>query len=130
MGRGSSKVGGDRAFALTRAKKAEIDKFKGKTGSIVPLMIERSPHGISVDAVKSQLRTSLEKDERNGVEVDYYALKGDIDSKGFADVEVAYDISSNRYSGGHDLGTGRAIVRTSKTRKYKTMRVKLMDFGK
>ena len=62
--------------------------------------------------------------------VDYYSLKGNIDSNGFADVEVAYDVSSSSFTGGRDLGSGRAVVRTSTTRKYKTMRVQLMDFNK
>ena len=131
MGSGSSGLGsGGSGGGVSPAIQAELDRFNGKTGTIVTRMIERSQYGIPSDEVERDLRLSLENSEQSGVTVDYYSLKGTIDSNGFADVEVAYDVSSSSFTGGRDLGSGRAVVRTSTTRKYKTMRVQLMDFNK
>lgn len=131
MGRGSSKIGGaggGSAGGVSPAIQAELDRFNGKTGTIVTRMIERSQYGIDSDEVNTTLRLDLEHSESGSVDVDYYSLKGNIDSSGFADVEVAYDVSTSRYTGSHDLGTGRARMSTTTNRKYKTIRVQLMDF--
>lgn len=122
---GSVGAGSKAQQVINQIKQNPLVQKYGNSSLALSRAIEQSDYARDRSDIKNDLYSQIK--EKGQVDITSFRYKTVPDIDGYADVDVSYTVTNSNLTGGRDLGTGKAVIKTKQKEKYKIVRVKVLD---